>query len=199
MYGRRLTGLVAAMMWLGSSCSAEHEDASAADMVAGSGSASSSARGSEQGTSEGPNQAPIAADKDAGNGAAQSSAPGSKQGTLGDPNVRAKLRELALRASSATGVASPRTMVAVASPDHQAAEAVVSGAIINDHAAVYVIVVTGGRFTIDEAPPGQPFPHGDVLTLTVNAADYSVPDFGVANEEPDLSKISSVIVDLAAE
>jgi hypothetical protein len=43
----------------------------------------------------------------------------------------------------------------VASPDHQAAEKIVSGDIVNDHVAVYVVEVTGGTFT-DNTPRAHP-------------------------------------------
>lgn len=157
------------MMLLGSSCSAENMAASAAGA-----------------TAEG-NVAP-------------SSAPGSEQGTLRDPAVRAKLRDLALHASSGAGVSSPRTMIAVASPDHQAAEEAVSGgSIVYDHAPVYVVVMTGGPFTGSEHPRGVSPPEGSVLTLTVDAASFRVTDYGIGNTDPDLSKIASASVDLAAE
>jgi hypothetical protein len=74
---------------------------------------------------------------------------------LADPNVRAKLRAMALQASSANGVPSPKTIEAVASPDRQAAEKIVSGDIVNDHVAVYVVEVTGGTFT-DTRPRPRP-------------------------------------------
>ena len=127
--------------------------------------------------------------------------PGAEDGSLGDPNVRAKLRDLALQASSASGVSSPRTMVAVASPDHQAAEQVVSGDIVNDHVPVYVVMMTGGPFTATHAspPPGVATPQGNVLTLTVDAQTYRVTDVGVSADAPDLSQIDSEIVDLLAK
>ena len=186
----QLTGLVCVMTLLGVSCSAEDKDASAVPAAAGSGAVPSSALGSESGSLGDPNKDASAVDANAGS-AAPPSAAGSEQGTLGDPNVRAKLRDLALRASLVAGISSPRTMIAVASPDHQAAEQIISGAIIYDHAPVYVIVMTGGRFTANMAPPGVPAPQGDVLTLTVDAATYRVTDIGIVNAEPDLSKIAS--------
>jgi hypothetical protein len=65
-----------------------------------------------------------------------------------------------VRTSSANGVPSPKTMIAVYSPDHQAAEKIISGDIVNDHAPVYVIEVTGGPFADTNAsvPPGAPPP-----------------------------------------
>jgi hypothetical protein len=114
---------------------------------------------------------------------------------LADSNVRAKLRTMALQASSANGVSSPKTIEAVASPDRQAAEKVVSGDIVNDHVAVYVVEVTGGTFTDNTAstPPGAPAPSGSVLTFTVDAQSFRVTDFGLTNTAPDLTKIGPVV------
>jgi hypothetical protein len=135
----------------------------------------------------------------AADGSAALSSAAGQAGTLGDPTVRSKLRDLALQASSNAGVPSPRTMIAVASPDHQAAEQIVSGDIVNDHAPVYVVVMTGGTYTADMAPPGVADPQGSVLTLTVDAATFRITDVGIIGVEPDLSKIASVITDLSAE
>jgi hypothetical protein len=131
----------------------------------------------------------------AANACGQSTEPTAVAQTgLADPNVRAKLRTMALQASSANGVSSPKTIEAVASPDHQAAEKVVSGDIVNDHVAVYVVEVTGGTFTNNTAstPPGVPAPSGSVLTLTVNAQSFSVTDFGLTDTAPDLTQIGPV-------
>jgi len=117
---------------------------------------------------------------------------------LADPSVVARLHDLGLQLSSIAGVPSPTRMYAAAVSDHQAAERVLSGAIINDHAPVFVIVMTGGPFTALEAPPGVPPPEGNVLTATVNAATYDVTDVGIVNAEPDLSKIASATVELNA-
>jgi hypothetical protein len=125
--------------------------------------------------------------------------PKAAQAALSDPKVVAELRDLALQASSRAGVPSPKTMVAVAASDHQAAEMVLSGAIISDHAPVYVIEMTGGTFTATGHPPGGAAPQGNVLTLTVDATTHSVTDIGYVDEEPDLDKIGSVQVDLLAE
>ena len=116
------------------------------------------------------------------------------QASLGDPNVRAKLRALALQAA---GASPAQTMIATASPDHQAAEKIISGAIVNDHGPVYVIEITGGPFTGGSSPPGVPAPQGDVLTLTVDARTFGVTDVGITNDAPDLTQIGSVVVDLA--
>jgi hypothetical protein len=114
---------------------------------------------------------------------------------LADPNVRTKLRTMALQASSADGVPSPKTICAVASPDHQAAEKIVSGDIVNDHVAVYVVEVTGGTFTDNTAstPPGVPAPSGSVLTLTVDAQSFRVTDSGLTDTAPDLTQIGPVV------
>jgi hypothetical protein len=114
---------------------------------------------------------------------------------LADPNVRDKLRTMALQASSANGVSSPKTIEAVASPDHQAAEKIVSGDIVNDHVAVYVVEVTGGTFTDNAAstPAGAPAPSGNVLTLTVDAQSFRVTDFGLTDTAPDLTEIGPVV------
>jgi hypothetical protein len=114
---------------------------------------------------------------------------------LADPNVRAKLRTMALQASSSNGVSTPKTIEGVASPDHQAAEKVVSGDIVNDHVAVYVVEVTGGTFTDNAAstPPGVPPPSGSVLTLTVDAQSFRVTDFSLTDTAPDLTKIGPVV------
>jgi len=110
--------------------------------------------------------------------------PSSSDG-LADPSVRAKLRALALQASSANGVPSPKTMIAVYSPDDQAAESIISGDIVNDHVPVYVIEVTGGPFTCSSCsgPPG--------------ASPPQVTDFGITPNVPDLTQISSDVVNLA--
>ena len=108
--------------------------------------------------------------------------------------MRAKLRALALQAA---GASTPQTMIATASADHQAAEKVISGAIVNDHGPVYVIAITGGPFTARSSPSGVSAPQGDVLTLTVDARTFQVTDTGITNDAPDLSLIGSVVVDLA--
>jgi hypothetical protein len=125
--------------------------------------------------------------------------PKAAQAALNDPAVVAELRDLALQASSSAGVPSPKTMVAVAASDHQAAEMVLSGATIPDHAPVYVIEMTGGTFTAAGHPPGAAAPQGNVLTLTVDAATHRVTDIGYVDEAPDLDKIGSVQVDLLAQ
>ena len=118
---------------------------------------------------------------------------------LADPSVRAKLRALALQASSANGVPSPKTMIAVYSPDDQAAQEIISGEIVNDHVPVYVIEVTGGPFTCNSCsvPPGASPPHGNALTITVNAQSFQGTDFGITPNVPDLTQISPDVVNLA--
>jgi hypothetical protein len=116
--------------------------------------------------------------------------------SLKDPNVVAKLREMAL---DAAGESTATTMRAVAVSDHQAAETVLSGRIMYDHAPVYVIVITGGPFTAGRHPYGAPAPEGDVLTLTVDAASYDVTDVGIGDVDPDLSQVALASVDLSAK
>lgn len=116
---------------------------------------------------------------------------------LGDRNVQAKLRDVALQAASRHGVARPQKVLAVAASDHQAAEKLLSGADVNDHAPVYVIKLTGGRFTALHHPPGVPAPQGNVLTLTVDATTHNVTDIGIVDAEPDLSQIDPTTVDLS--
>jgi hypothetical protein len=120
---------------------------------------------------------------------------------LDDPAVRVKLRDAGLNAAAIAGVSSPRTMIAVSSPDHQVAEQLVSGDIINDHVPVYVIEMTGGPFTANAAslPPGQPAPQGSVLTLTVDAQSFDGLDLGIGDTAPDLTQISPHVVDLLAD
>ena len=114
---------------------------------------------------------------------------------LADPSVRAKLRTMALQASSADGVPSPKTIEAVASADHQAAEKIVSGEIIYDHAPVYVVEVMGGTFTYNTAsiPAGAAAPSGSVLTLTFDAQSFRVTDSGLTDSAPDLTQIGPVV------
>jgi hypothetical protein len=90
-------------------------------------------------------------------------------------------------------------MIAVYSPDHQAAEEIISGDLVNDHVPVYVIEVTGGPFTCNGCsfPPGASPPQGNALTLTVNAQTFQVTDFGITPNVPDLTQISSDVVNLA--
>jgi hypothetical protein len=129
-------------------------------------------------------------------GAQNASAP---QLGLGDSNEVATLRGIALGVSSGAGVPSPQTMQAVAASDHQTAEFILCGAIVNDHAPVYVIKMTGGPFTATHHPPRGAAPQGSVLTVTVDAATHRVTDVGYVNVEPDLTQIGSLTVDLSAQ
>jgi len=115
------------------------------------------------------------------------------QVALGDATVRARLRSMALVASSGAGVSSPTTILAVAASDHQAAQTIISGATIADHAPVYVVEMTGGPFTANQYPPGGQAPQGDVLTLTIDAQTYQVRDVGFHPVAPDLTQIGSVM------
>ena len=103
---------------------------------------------------------------------------GAAQLALGDANVKATLRALASHAASRSGVSAPEKMHAVGVADHQTAATVIGGAVIKDHAPVYVIKMTGGPFTASQHPPGVAAPQGNVLVLTVDAATYRVTDIG---------------------
>jgi hypothetical protein len=89
-------------------------------------------------------------------------------------------------------------MLAVAAADHQAAASILSGAIIDDHAEVYVIKMTGGAFTAQRHPPRALPPQGRFLTITVDAATHRITDLGYDDVEPDLSRIGTPSVDLMA-
>lgn len=118
------------------------------------------------------------------------------ESALLDPTVKAELRGRALEIASAAGVTLPKTIIAVAIADHQEAETVLSGAVINDHAPVHVITLTGGPFTSVRHPVGAPAPQGNVLTLTFDAASRRLTDVGFVETAPDLSGIGSRPVDL---
>jgi len=120
------------------------------------------------------------------------------QPSLGDPNERTKLRGIALGIASAAGVSAPKTMHVVAASDHQAAESIVSGAVIHDHAPVYVVKMTGGPFTATQHPPGIAAAQGNVLTVTIDVATHRVTDVGYVDAEPDLTSVASSPVDLLA-
>jgi hypothetical protein len=114
--------------------------------------------------------------------------------------VVAKLRDMGLQASSRAGVPLPKTMVAVAASDEQAAEMALTGGSVPSHEPVYVTVVTGGTFTLDASrPQGAPAPQGTVLTITVEQGTFRLTEVGLTNKEPDLDKIGSVKVDLLAQ
>lgn len=120
----------------------------------------------------------------------------SDPGNLDDPEVRSKLRTIGLQASAVAGVPSPKTMTAVWSADHQVAEQIVSGDIVNDHVPVYVIEMTGGTFTSIEGGPNGVSPQGTVLTLTINAQTFEGTDGGITNTVPDLHLIDPHVVNL---
>lgn len=86
-------------------------------------------------------------------------------------------------------------MTAVWSADHEVAEQIVSGDIVNDHVPVYVIEITGGTFTADESPNGNPF-QGTVLTLTINAQTFMGTDAGITRSAPDSHLIDPHVVNL---
>ena len=66
-----------------------------------------------------------------------------------------------------------------------------SGAIINDHAPVYVIKMSGGTFTSRHHPSGGAAPHGAFLTFDHRRINsHRVTDVGYVDNEPDLTKIS---------
>ena len=115
---------------------------------------------------------------------------------LRDPAVSTKLRALSLDLASQAGVSSPKTMHAVAASDHQQAESLISGAIVDGNDPVYVVQMTGGPFTAWHHPPHVEAPQGDVLTLTIDAATHEVLDIGFDALAPDLTAIDSVLVDL---
>lgn len=97
------------------------------------------------------------------------------------------------------GVSSPAAIQAVAASDRQTAESILSGAIIPDHAPVYVLKVRGGPFTSQRKPPGvAAAPQRAFLTITVDAATKRLTDTGYDDAEPDLTQIGSPVVDLTA-
>lgn len=121
-----------------------------------------------------------------------SAAPDAGTPSMDDPNRVSQLRSLGNRASSSFGVLSPSTMHAVAVADHQVAETILSGAVINDHAPVYVVQMTGGSFSAQHPPPGVAAPQGNVLTLTIDATAMRVVDVGIVSSEVDLTGIGPV-------
>ena len=117
---------------------------------------------------------------------------------LGDASELATLQGIALKSAALAGVSSPSAAKVVAASDHQTAEYILSGDIVNDHAPVYVIVESGGPFTSPRTPRGQPAPQGNFLTVTVDATTHRVTDVGYVNSEPDLTTIGSFRADLFA-
>jgi len=105
--------------------------------------------------------------------------------------TRSELRARALLLANRAGVATPLRMVAVAAADHQAAEAAISGAVLDDHAPVYVVQMSGATFTAPRHPPGVEAPTGSVLTVTFDAKTMDVLDVGYDGEAPDLGRVDS--------
>jgi hypothetical protein len=122
----------------------------------------------------------------------------AKDALRGDVNLRGKLRGLAIAEAARHGVANPAAIHAVAASDHSAAEAALSGALVDDHVPVYVVRMTGGRFTAQHHPREVAAPEGNVLTVTVDAATNRITDIGIVNEEPDLNQLGDTTVDLTA-
>lgn len=104
-------------------------------------------------------------------------------------------------ACSLTGVPSPTKVHVVYASDHQAAETVLSGAVINDHAPVYVIEMTGGTFTAMSHPSGVAPAKGSVFTMTIDARTHRLTGIGIVNVEPDMSQVGagSPEIDLLAQ
>jgi hypothetical protein len=117
---------------------------------------------------------------------------------LRDAAVAKEIRDLALNEALRAGVASPRTMRAVAASDHQEAENVVSGAVIADHDPVVVVQMEGGPFVSGSHPRNSAPPQGDVLTITLDLATRRVTDIGYDAAPADLHRIDAEVVDLMA-
>jgi hypothetical protein len=115
---------------------------------------------------------------------------------LHDPIVTAQLRLLTIGVSAGHGVIAPATIHAVSASDHQAAESVISGAEVDDHAPVLVVQAIGGVFTADHAPPGVAAPTGSVLTVSYDATTLAITDVGLDADAPDLAKIDADVIDL---
>jgi hypothetical protein len=130
--------------------------------------------------------------------AAQKDATAMKS-ALSDRKVMANLRAVGLQVAASLGVPSPATLHVHATMDHQQAETIVSGATVNDHAPVFTMVITGGRFTATDHPPGVPAPEGDVLVVTVDAATNRITDIGILNEAPDLSGVALATINLGVK
>jgi hypothetical protein len=114
------------------------------------------------------------------------------------PDVRSQLVAASTQMAQTLAVAAPATMIAVSATDHAAAEAVISGAVLNEHDPVYVVQMTGGEFTALHHPYGQEAPHGNVLTVTYDAKTMRVVDVGFDTTAPDLHAIDANVVDLMA-
>ena len=117
---------------------------------------------------------------------------------LDDADEAARVRGVVLPIARAAGVLSPAKVHAVVATDHQAAEFALSGALVTDHDPVYVVKMTGGPFTALQHPKGVDSPKGNVMTITLDAVTHRVTDVGYVDEEPDLAKIDSHVVDIGA-
>jgi hypothetical protein len=118
--------------------------------------------------------------------------------SVDNADVRAKLREMALAASTRDGVTSPTSIRAAGALDHQVAEQALSGDIVNDHTLVFAVVVEGGTFVDNNAsvPPGAAAPQGHFLTLMADARDFQGLDYGLSDVEPNWSLLGSKIVNI---
>lgn len=143
-----------------------------------------------------PGPRPTSTVVDLGTPAASLPAAGTSSKALTDSNVLSTLHGIGLAASSVAGVSSPTTIRAVAASDHAAVEFALSGAIVPDHAPVYVITMTGGPFTATHHPRRAAAPQGNVLVITVDSATFRVTDVGYEPVETDLSQLASLPVDL---
>jgi hypothetical protein len=117
---------------------------------------------------------------------------------LSQPTVRVQLADASRALATQLEVAHPATMMAVATSDHSAAEAAISGAVLNEHDPVYVVQMTGGTFKALHHPQGQDFPTGTVLTVTYDAKTMRITDVGFDTVAPDLHAIDANVVDLMA-
>ena len=101
-----------------------------------------------------------------------------------DPKEMVALRTVALGVAAKAGVSSPAAFQAVAALHRQAAASVLSDAVIQDHASVYVVKVMGGPFTSPRHPPGVT-PRGYAfLTVAVDAATKRVTDIDTPTWSP---------------
>ena len=125
------------------------------------------------------------------------SSPLTTSGGLSDPTVTSKLRDVSLAVAARAGVSSPATMRAVAASDHQKAETVISGSIVEGHEPVYVVQMTGGSFNALHRPSAAPeTPHGDYLTITFDQATLGILDIGYDMVAPSLTKIDPTVVNM---
>jgi hypothetical protein len=129
---------------------------------------------------------------------ARTGATALQRAQLRDATVAKEIREIALSEALRAGVASPRTMRAVAASDHQEAENVVSGAVIADHDPVFVVQMEGGPFVSASHPRHGAPPQGDVLTITFDLATRRITDIGYDAAPADLQRIDAEVVDMMA-